>query len=66
MKVASKQASRTQAILPKTDNKAGEKTLKSVEQMLTTEQRRDLHDDLSEMARCRREAEASLSSFRLR
>ena len=65
MKVAKQQASPDQGVLPKVGSKAGRTTLRSVEQMLTAKQRKALHDDLSEMARCRREAEASSSSLRL-
>ena len=65
MNVAKQQASQGQGILPKAESKAGSTTLRSIEQMLTAQQRKTLHDDLSEMARRRREAEASSSSLRL-
>lgn len=52
-------------VLPKVGSKAGRKTIHSVDQILTTKQRRALRQDLTEMARQRREAEASSGTLRL-
>jgi hypothetical protein len=53
------------SVLPKASSKAGAKTIRSVEQLLTSTQRAKLRRDLSEMARRRREAEASSGTLRL-
>jgi hypothetical protein len=53
-------------LLPKASSKAGQKKIRSVDQLLTPKQRKVLRDDLSEMARRRRQAEASSSTLRLR
>lgn len=52
-------------MLPKAGNKAGRKTIRSVDQLLTTKQRNNLRRDLAEMARQRRDAEASSGTLRL-
>lgn len=52
-------------VLPQVTSKAGTKKIRSVDQILTTKQRNALRSDLSEMARRRREAEASSSTLRL-
>ncbi len=65
MAMARHRASTGRALLPKATSKAGQKTIRSVDQLLTSKQRRLLRDDLSEMARRRREAEASSSTLRL-
>ena len=65
MTVAKRRASTRAEVLPKVGSKAGSKTLRSVDQMLTTKQRRALRQDLTEMARQRREAEASSGTLRL-
>jgi hypothetical protein len=52
-------------VLPKASSKAGSKTIRSVDQLLTTKERSDLRRDLAEMARQRREAEASSGTLRL-
>jgi hypothetical protein len=63
--VAKRRVSTRAAVLPKAGSKAGRKTIRSVDQLLTAKQRRSLHRDLSEMARRRREAEASSGTLRL-
>lgn len=55
----------TRTVLPQVTSKAGTKNIRSVDQILTTKQRTALRSDLSEMARRRREAEASSSTLRL-
>ena len=65
MTVAKRQASTSRVVLPKASSKAGGKTIRSVDQLLTSKQRKVLRNDLSEMARRRREAEASSSTLRL-
>lgn len=52
-------------VLPKASSKAGGRTIRSVDQLLTSKQRKVLRDDLSDMARRRRQAEASSSTLRL-
>jgi len=63
--VAKRAASDGRAVLPKVSSKAGGRKIRSVDQMLSNEQRKALRADLSEMARRRREAEASSSTLRL-
>lgn len=53
------------SVLPKASSKAGGKTIRSVDQLLTPRQRKVLHSDLSDMAQRRRQAEASSSTLRL-
>lgn len=65
MTVAKHRAPTGRVLLPKASSKAGRKTIRSVDQLLTSKQRKLLRDDLSEMARRRREAEASSSTLRL-
>lgn len=65
MSVAGRKGSQRQGILPKAESRAGEKQIKSVEDILTPKQRKALHDDLSEIARRRHQAEASSASLRL-
>lgn len=65
MAVAKRRASSRGAVLPKVSSKAGGKTIRSVDQLLTSKQRHNLRRDLSEMARQRREAEASSGTLRL-
>ena len=66
-KVVQKAVRRTNAsvVLPKASSKAGGRTIRSVDQLLTSKQRKVLRDDLSDMARRRRQAEASSSTLRL-
>lgn len=52
-------------VLPKASSKAGGRTIHSVDQLLTSKQRKVLRDDLSDMARRRRQAEASSSTLKL-
>lgn len=65
MAVAKKRASTGAVVLPKAGNKAGRKTIRSVDQLLTTKQRQNLRRDLAQMARQRRDAEASSGTLRL-
>lgn len=65
MTVGKRRTSTSAAVLPKVGSKAGGKTIRSVDQMLTTKQRSALRQDLTEMARQRREAEASSGTLRL-
>jgi hypothetical protein len=65
VQVAKRRTMTSTAVLPKAGNKAGGKTIHSVDQLLTSKQRRQLRQDLSEMARSRREAEASSATLRL-
>lgn len=65
MTMAKRRASSARDVLPPATSKAGSKTIRSIDQLLTTKQRSDLRSDLSEMARQRREAEASSSTLRL-
>lgn len=65
MKVAKRRASKGTAVLPKATSKAGSKSLRSVDQILTSGQRTKLRRDLSAMARSRREAEATSGTLRL-
>lgn len=63
--VAKQRSSAARTVLRKANSTAGGKTIRSVDQILTSKQRKDLHADLSEMARRRREAEASSGNLRL-
>jgi len=63
--VSKRRASVGGMVLPKAGSKAGNRRISSVEQLLTSKQRQDLRDDLSEIARRRREAEASSSTLKL-
>lgn len=65
MAVAKRRSSVSTAVLPQASSKAGRKTIRSVDQLLTSTQRRELRQDLSEMARRRRDAEASSGTLRL-
>lgn len=60
-----KNAASNRAVLRKVGSKAGRRNLRSVNQLLTSAERGELRDDLVEMARQRRVAEASSSSLRL-
>jgi hypothetical protein len=51
-------------VLPKSSSSAGGKAIRSVDQILTDKQRTELRSDLTEMARLRREAEASSGTLR--
>lgn len=66
MTVAKHRTSTSRRLLPKASSKAGPKNIRSVDQLLTPKQRKVLRDDLSEMARRRRQAEASSSTLKLR
>ena len=63
--IVAKRRSARVAVLPKAGSKAGRKTIRSVDELLTSKQRHNLHRDLSEMARRRREAEAHSGTLRL-
>jgi len=65
VKVAKRKSIAVRTVLPRASNKAGSKTLRSVDELLTAKQRCELRGDLSEMARRRREAEASSGTLRL-
>lgn len=65
MPMAKRLASTAHAVLPRADSKAGNKTIKSVEQLLSRKEQDSLRSDLSEMARQRRKAEASSGNLRL-
>jgi hypothetical protein len=60
-----KRSSSGKTVLRPTTSSVGKRSIRSVDQLLTTKQRSDLRDDLSEMARQRRDAETSSSSLRL-
>jgi len=62
--MAAKQSS--SRVLGASKGKAGGKTLRSVEDVLTSDQRRELQADLSKIARTRQEAEASSQSLRFK
>jgi hypothetical protein len=53
-------------VLGKSKSKAGGKALNSVDDILTSDQRRELRDDLSKIAQTRREAEVSSQSLRFK
>jgi len=52
-------------VLPKAESTAGGKSIRSVDDLLSGKQRKDLRADLHEMARLRRDAEASSGALRL-
>ena len=54
-----------QGVLPRASSKAGDKAIRSVQELLTAEQQSDLRSDLAEMARQRRKAEESSSQLQL-
>jgi hypothetical protein len=63
--VTRRKSSSSGAVLPRATSRAGSKAIGSVDQILTPKQRNKLRNDLSEMARQRREAEVSSGSMRL-
>ena len=65
MEMAKRRTSASAVVLPKAGSKAGSKTIRSVDELLTAKEQRALRQDLSEMARRRREAEASSGTLRL-
>jgi hypothetical protein len=65
MAMAKRLASTAQPVLPRANSKAGNKTIRSLDELLTKNERKSLRSDLSEMARQRRKAEASSANLRL-
>ena len=53
------------AVLPDATSEAGGKALQFVDELLTEQEMEEVKHDLTEMARLRREAEASSASLRL-
>ncbi len=67
MQMASKRVKKagSGAVLPKAKSTAGGKSIRSVDDLLSGKQRKDLRSDLHEMAQLRRDAEASSGALRL-
>ncbi len=67
MRMASKSVKKagSGAVLPKAESSAGGESIRSVDDLLSGKQRKDLRADLHEMARLRRDAEASSGALRL-
>lgn len=63
--MAKRVSSVAQVVLPRASSKAGDKAIRSVQDLLTAEQQSQLRSDLAEMARQRRKAEESSSKLQL-
>lgn len=65
MSVTARKGRKSPAARPAAKSTAGAKQLRSLDEILSPEQRTQLHDELLDMARKRRDAEATSASLRL-
>ncbi len=63
--MAGDEAGTMRQVLPKAESRAGRHVLRTVDDLLSEESRRELHESLHEMHRLQIEAEASCTTLRI-